>query len=461
MAENEAKTVVAAETRQAVVTFLRSVTSKLSTRSAHTEPGWDDLVRWARGPDGHFRRAVKRRPSWWRCVDGELFDSVPEHAACVDRLTLDPLVAKHLGSLVGTRRGAMRLDTEQILRSLLFDSLAEVDDVRFDETLFENAWQSFADFMSADEFPIKTVAPIPGLRISAPVRLNDELVLDFLTEGEVTRCAQVGVLRPPSESFPLIQKEVAIGLRRAVFMPKLIGDLDSGGSIDYSDEGHFGRRPSGRDDLVVGDVLSAFRLFKSSRAVAAGIVSWTESEWVSSGIVSTVLGRWPFGAYEILDSELDQFMQLWQLLELEASRLDFSIHRFSLAFDRGYNSDRIVDLVIAAESLLLSDTRTSDRGELRFRFALRAAKFIEHLAYGERDVFRIMRSAYDARSAIVHGGSPDNTRLPENPTASLSVFSDAVEALVRQALRKALAMGSTGESLRNPDFWIDLILATD
>jgi hypothetical protein len=69
--------------------------------------------------------------------------------------------------------------------------------------------------------------------------------------------------------------------------------------------------------------------------------------------------------------------------------------------------------VIAAESLFLSDLDEQYHGELRFRFALRAAKFIEHPNYGEHDIFRVMRRAYDARSAIVHGGSP---REPACPT---------------------------------------------
>ncbi len=62
-----------------------------------------------------------------------------------------------------------------------------------------------------------------------------------------------------------------------------------------------------------------------------------------------------------------------------AFRLQYS--PFNLAFDRSLLTDQIVDLVIALESLFLSDLGEKNRRELRLRFALRAAKFIEHPSY--------------------------------------------------------------------------------
>ena len=100
-----------------------------------------------------------------------------------------------------------------------------------------------------------------------------------------------------------------------------------------------------------------------------------------------------------------------------------------------------------------------NRGELRFRFSLRAAKFIEHPTYSEHEVFRVMRQAYDNRSAIVHGGSAGETCLPDNHSANLSTFIDAIEELVRLAISKALAMKADGKKLRESDFWDMLVLS--
>jgi hypothetical protein len=43
-------------------------------------------------------------------------------------------------------------------------------------------------------------------------------------------------------------------------------------------------------------------------------------------------------------------------------------------------------------------------------------------------------------SAIVHGGSPKETPLPDNQSADLPTFVEAVEDLVRLGPRKALSM---------------------
>ena len=173
-----------------------------------------------------------------------------------------------------------------------------------------------------------------------------------------------------------------------------------------------------------------------------------------------MLRQWPYGGkYELSVGEVPLFLELWHLLEEGVARFDFSIHRFNLAFDRGLLADRIVDLVIAAESLFLGDLGVRDRGELRFRFALRAAKFIEYPNYGEHDIFRVMRRAYDARSAIVHGGSPKDTRLPDNESAELPTFTDAIEELVRLGLRKGLSMKKDGKKMRQPKYWDTLLFS--
>ena len=289
------------------------------------------------------------------------------------------------------------------------------------------------------------VAPLPFLVVPAfPIQLNEELALDSLSEHEVTRCCQVGVLRPHTQRFPLIDAGVAVGIRRTRLSPKVIWKDDEGPeSPDAADEGHFGNRPLLRDDLVVDDVLSALRLFRPTKIRTAGHASWSDC-WLSGGTSYRVLRHWPYGGHcELSTDEVAHFLELWHLLEVAGARFEFSIHRFNLAFDRGLLTDRIVDLVIAAESLFLSDLGVQDRGELRFRFALRAAKFIEHPEYSERDVFRVMRRAYDARSAIVHGGSPADTRLPDNQSAKLATFIDAIEELVRLGLA---ARGRRGSS---------------
>jgi hypothetical protein len=70
-----------------------------------------------------------------------------------------------------------------------------------------------------------------------------------------------------------------------------------------------------------------------------------------------------------------------------------------------------------------------------------------------------MRRAYDVRSAIVHGGSPEDTGLPDNRSADLGTFIDAIEDLVRLGLRKALCMKRDGKKIRQSDYWDTLVFS--
>ncbi len=453
---------ISTETEGVLRDFVRAAVSRLSEALKDQAPEWDVDWRWERGPDGHFREHTKRTRKLWPILNDEWLRSLPEYDTCVKHLKSDPVIGPHLDRLVGTDTGATPVEADNILQSAIYSMLDDQGALAFTDERFDREWRELVEFFGAELIAFKIVAPLPRLVVpDFPLRLNNELVLDRLTEDEVSRCCLVGVLRPQSQRFPLIDAGVAVGVRRTMFLPKLIRTGDEPPEQPAAaDEGSFGSRPLLRADLLIDDVLSALRLFKHTQVRTTGHASWTDPPWRNTGTSFRVLGQWPYwGKYELSAGEVPLFLELWHLLEEGAARFGFSIRRFNLAFDRGLLADRIVDLVIAAESLFLGDLGVQDRGELRFRFALRAAKFIEHPNYGEHDILRVMRLAYDARSAIVHGGSPKDTRLPDNESAKLPTFIDAIEELVRLGLRKGLSMKEDGKKMRQTEYWDTLVLS--
>jgi hypothetical protein len=453
-------TPVGTQTERVLHDFVRDAVMRLSEGLTGSAPTFEDDIRFGRGADGHFRERKKRIWTLFPMLSDEWLRSLPDYERCAECLKSDVVVGPHLDRLVGTSATASRLEARNILMSLIYAMLDDEGCLTFSCEKFQSKWRELAGFFGADRIAYKTVAPLPHLIAPAfPLRLNDELVLDRLTDDEVTRCHQVGVIRPTSLRSELILAEIAVGIRRTKFLPKLLRQGDEPGeSPEAGSEGSFGKRPLFRDDLTIDDVLSALRLFKRTQIRAAGLAKWTDSPWLAGGTEYRVLGQWPYGGkFELTEDDVPHFLELWHLLEAGAARLSFSIHRFNLAFDRGLLADRIVDLVVAAEALFLGDLDEGYRGELRFRLALRAAKFIQHASYSEQEVFRVMRRAYDARSAIVHGGSPKDTRLPDNQVADLATFIDAIEDLVRLGLRKALSMKEDGSKIRQPEYWDSLL----
>jgi hypothetical protein len=130
-----------------------------------------------------------------------------------------------------------------------------------------------------------------------------------------------------------------------------------------------------------------------------------------------------------------------------------AVRRFRYASEHDRPDDRLVDLMIAAESLFLGgEDDPANRGELRYRLALRAAFFIDSREYSRREVFNHMRRAYDNCNAIVLGRGeprPQGLKAPNNDPISLYEFSELTAGLLRIALRKGInvASGTNGPLL--------------
>jgi hypothetical protein len=449
-------------TARVVRAFVRSAIESLSVLPEIAEPVWEYDSALERGPDDNFRENKKRVRVLWLVLSDAWLSSVPGYRGCIERLHADPVIGGHLNRLIGTVSSAQRIEPISVLSALVYAVVDDQEHIEFSDERFNKKWTELEQFFCSDSCLVKLVAPLPGLDLPRfPLLLNSEIELDRFTEEEATRCFHIGLIRPMSMRFPVIDGKNVVGVRCVTSTPTIISEPDQ--SIPHAEavaEGRFGRRPLGMQHLLVDDVLSALRLFKRADIRAAGYASWTDAYALRGGTMFQLLGQWPlFGSYALSEDEVPGLLRLWRLLEDGAGTFAFSIHRFNLAFDRGRVADRIVDLVIAAESLLLGDLDTQYRGELRYRFALRAAKFIEHPRYSQHDVFRVMRQAYDARSAIVHGGVPSETHLPEDRKAKLAPFVNAVEELVRLGLRKALAMTEDAKKLRQAEYWDGLVLS--
>jgi len=199
--------------------------------------------------------------------------------------------------LVGTSSSATRIEADHILNSLIYGMQNAEGILVFMDESFDSKWLKVVEVLCAKQIPFKTIAPLPHLLLPIfPLCLNDEIALDRLTEQEVTRCCQVGVLRPQSQRYPLIGPEIAVGIRRTTSLPKLVRMGTEPHELPAdADEGSFGRPPLLRSDLIVDDVLSALRLFKRTQLRTSGFASWTDMQWLSGGTSYRVLSQWPYG----------------------------------------------------------------------------------------------------------------------------------------------------------------------
>ena len=94
-----------------------------------------------------------------------------------------------------------------------------------------------------------------------------------------------------------------------------------------------------------------------------------------------------------------------------APAAEVMIGRICRAFRNGPTPDGIIDLAIALECLIQTNT------EIKFQFALYNALINQSDLTARSDLFQLLQSLYDVRSANVHGARPTaahkNTRLTE------------------------------------------------
>lgn len=377
---------------------------------------------------------------------------------CVKSATSDPVLGPQLGNLVGVDQGwRSRLDFNYILRELLAAMLNGEGSLNFDADRYEETWGSIKSYICATEFDQVTIAPLPNFGGPFPIEISDSIQIDQLTNEEVTRCASTRILEHWVPGIEEIDHAHAVGIRCVKQCKKVVGEPaetaePSGSSVEL---------PFGSPATMVDDVLAALRLFKEGTVTCPGEISWHEAwfirEATNYGKRAAPLAH--YNSYELGADEVPDFQELCadfanpDLQEKQRRFLIMALRRFRIAADRNQLEDRIVDLMIAAESLFLSD---AGKAELRFKLALRASLYIESPRYSQRDVFQLMLKAYDVRSDIVHGEEVKQTKLPDKPEATLQEFVSAVEDAMRLSIRKALAdplIGSKG-------YWEDLMLGS-
>ncbi|WP_404292393.1 hypothetical protein ACD578_08895 [Microvirga sp. RSM25] len=204
-----------------------------------------------------------------------------------------------------------------------------------------------------------------------------------------------------------------------------------------------------RQSVVQDRVLVAMAL----SGVCAPVPSWSYSTAVHPALAYHGLGSSGVGgtlaAPPIQSGAIDPtilaeiYEAISKLGPKEQASLSLSIGR--LARSRGHASpaDRAIDLGIAIESLLLhGESGPGAKGELRNKVGLRGAWLLGRTPEEREHVFRLLRSAYDARSQAVHSGVISQKNM--------SILEDA-DQISSQLFRVVVQMG------RYPD-WDKLVL---
>lgn len=359
-------------------------------------------------------------------------DRLPEFQACEQAMRADPLIGPSADQLVGSVRSASMLQVPTVVLQLLNHSIidGQVSIAALDDEL-----ERFREFFRSDTAEARSFIGVFGVMLAdGPIDLPDGIRLNITGSDDLDLLIQTGV-GETSQRAPMVTASAhrtvsglpdVIAEIRHVLPVRLAGDTDppkaeSLASPDMHQPG---------DQLV-----EALALLKTAPIARTGVVI-EDLNWFANGCgwsEHPQRSSRPDAQAHLGTADIAPLTRLYKLLGsprvIRRKHLQLALRRFVLALSREREDDRLIDLAIATEALLLDH-----EGELSLRLALRAATLAEGTPLSPREVYERMRTAYRVRSKVVHGANI--------PTETIKVARIGLESDLRHLLAEYLRLAS-------------------
>jgi Apea-like HEPN len=432
--------------------------------------------RWTRGSDGFYRRIrVDDRvfkPGAGiiieRCIfedeEEDILEQLPAYAVLREAAAASAVVGPMMSSLVGTAVVVSLFNFKRFAVAILpspgefisgkLPSFAARYDNLTKQLGSEEAQYEVTFFLSNVSFDLDRVELEPGLAI------------ERLTSLEIAQALDDAVLRPAYGSAALLYEAVegaAFALKRTWRIPRIVG---------HQHHEHHEEIAELIEPRATAEEFLQCLALMSERGVHVTGTTVRRIDDDFSLVAELRMSRWrpaphvpDRDCFRLDPAKCAELQHLWRIAHDESfpanKALALAIRRLSFAARRERVEDRLIDVLVAAEAFYLSDTGDArERGELKYRLALRAALWSESSIEGwdRRRVRDHMKRAYDLRSVVVHGGEPKRKDVKvKDRQVSLAEFVRATEQIVRSALYKAMQQVSSGGG-RLAIAWEDLVL---
>jgi hypothetical protein len=369
----------------------------------------------------------------WLVRNSRLIHQLEEHRVLLEQVRGDSGLAPLVNSYVGATTHSILIEAHRITDRLVWRCGRNGFSLADFETLFQ-AWDAQ---LRKQNVELVSLIPLLGFKAPAPITLNDEVTIAPLSEDEICHLLQLGVRLSN-------QKQAGDGscwLSTPPFAIRIVHTVRR--TVESDPTPPVNANPWYDTELRAEAVLTALRVYKGGTLSPSGHAirhtSWPFEGTSEDGQLrefpgtTTHLGL----GYTLSEDEARLLPAFVESFELATSngRVAPAARRFAYAFDRVRLEDRVLDIVIALEGLLLS--RRED--EKTQRLATRGSYVAR--GFGRRDVVTtFLRHAYDVRSAVAHGDeiNPNRVRNLKDARCSMPEFAQCLEELARYVLRKAM-----------------------
>ncbi len=316
----------------------------------------------------------------------------PDFRTLATLMVTDSSISKHIGQVIRTAYGASTVTLWDFAKFPVAKQLEKAEPFVVEESLLDNTLSELLNFFSSDTVVFLHVAPLQNFDSEVEeIRLGPGLRVRRITKDELVWILNLVVIAGTMPFFKTFQYKFVI--EETIESPKYLGDQAPSTPVNDPFD-------------IVGRVVTSFRLLKPGN-ISCNMVRTVPTVQVpglpSGGSSKEPVPPWGT-RYLMKKGEESKLMEVWQHFENrdfnKPDPVNVALRRFNFSFERGQVEDKVIDLMIAFEALLLNE-----EGSPTHKLALRFAKLLGNDFVERMTLYKEMKRFYKIRSKIVHGES--------------------------------------------------------
>lgn len=369
----------------------------------------------------------------------------------------DRIWSEHMNTLVGTTLSASRVEPESLLFGIAAQALKNQTSVTSTTTSIATEIERIDDQFLSPTVPQKRVMPLRGITITENVRLNSQLSIEKLSQEQVKELLNLGIATPNfmDSLGDFVNNAPTVAVVSKFDLPKVIG----GNSDEVSRKLAIAQVSELISQLEQNEKKAIDLLTLLHDAPIAPLAVIMRGEGIAANGHSIqrlgTFDSWILERKELVADTANLLTHYWQTISQSSKSLraiNIAIRRYSDAMTRSSLDDRLLDLMICAESLYFNED--GEQSELKHRLSYRAALLLGTSPEEKKHIYGFMNSAYNKRSKVVHG-KVHTTRRAE--AVELEEIIKQLSGYLQKTILKMLALSASRSPNKTLIDWTDLM----
>lgn len=349
-------------------------------------------------------------------IDAKVFETyIAELRADTDVAALEGLFANMPFG------GGASVNLSQTARLLLAQAIATKD--------IRATVARFMSHMTTNSAPATVIMAVSGIKVAEPIQLGPTVMLT-----------------PLSALPPSTQRGAALGQGIVGFGPHIASQSALSTKLKFGPVYYKPKNPQPAEEVNAHISADQAHLLLEEAYDLLSVIgvhpyyqmSWVQpDDWLMAGGLSAGWQSSPSSTRSwqevpVPKAEAEAIATAFFALDRakRAKVLRIPLDRLARAGRERDLADKVIDLGIAVEALLLHDLG-SDRGELSYRLSLRGAWLVGTNPGNRAEIQKALRDLYNLRSTVVHSGSIENNAKNK---ATIERGADICRDLVRKVI---------------------------